>query len=160
MNKLYLKSATAIIKINIDESIIQDIVDSAFLYSYIPSIEVLEEINEEIVDANIYVEKGCENKIEIDLLEVCPQYTHKNKQRDIKYIGQALINFLIELAKEENKEEITVPTVYEDAIDFYERCGFSFIFTQEENAKLTSDKFDNALEQNRNNLNNNKKFFV
>ncbi len=101
-----------------------------------------------------------ENKIEIDLLEVCPQYTHKNKQRDIKYIGQALINFLIELAKEENKEEITVPTIYEDAIDFYEKCGFSFIFTQEENAKLTSDKFDDALEQNRNNLNNNKKFFV
>lgn len=109
-----------------------------------------------------FVNVDCENanKIEIDLLEVCPQYAHKNKQRDIKYIGQALINFLIELAKAEQKEEITVPTVYENAIDFYEKCGFSFIFTQEENGKLTSDKFDDAIKQNKNHLNNNKKSFV
>lgn len=66
MNKLYLKSATAIIKINTTESIIKNIIDSEFLYSYIPSVEILEDVEKETVDANIYVEESNENKIEID----------------------------------------------------------------------------------------------
>lgn len=96
MNKLYLKSATAIIKINIDESIIQDIIGSVFLYSYIPSVEVLEEVNEKIVDANIYVEKCNENKIEIDYPKVHMKCIEPNVYDII-----SLAEYVLERARQE-----------------------------------------------------------
>ena len=98
-----------------------------------------------------FVHIDCEDskKIEINLLEVCPKYANKNKQREAKYIGTALINFLINLAKGEKKEEITVPTVYPPSIDFYKKCGFANLLVPKEYAKLTSNKFDDALEQNK-----------
>lgn len=91
--------------------------------------------------------EDCYDTIEINLLEVCPKLSYKAKRRKTKYIGQGLINFLISLAKEQEKKRITVPIVRIGAEGFYEKCGFELVNNPMEDALLTSNNFDKVLEK-------------
>ena len=89
------------------------------------------------------------NKIEISLLETCPKYARKNAEREIKGIGQALINFLIALAKEKKINSINIPIVQTGAESFYEKCGFNTSIFPEDDVMLTAKEYDNALKKNK-----------
>jgi len=88
-----------------------------------------------------------EKSADIGLLETCPIHSFKNKERDIKYIGETLITFCTELAKRHNLGKICVPIMSSKAKMFYlDNCNF--VFSNEEGAILHSSKFDSIIEQN------------
>lgn len=85
-------------------------------------------------------------RMEISLLETCPKFAHQRGRREIKYIGQAIINFLINIAQERNIQKITVPISSNKSKKFYERCGFKTSnILKEDDATLLSKNYDKAL---------------
>ena len=97
-----------------------------------------------VIDIDIFNDE----RIDINWLETCPKYAHKNKLRGTKNIGRALINFVVNLAKENNIEKIAVPDTTKKSFDFYDKYGFYFSTCHGEDVMIMSEDFDYVLEKN------------
>lgn len=89
-----------------------------------------------------------ENCLGIDLIETCPKHTSKSKKREFKLIGTALINFLINIAKENNFKALTIPAVAKHSREFYKKYGFCMVYEDYIDAEITADNFDDVLKKN------------
>lgn len=67
-----------------------------------------------------------ENKIkEVLFLETCPHYASANPKRGLKYIGETLLSYVVDVADKNGFECVSVPIVSSKAEDFYtKKCGF------------------------------------
>lgn len=66
------------------------------------------------------------NKIkEVLFLETCPHYANANPKRGLKYIGETLLSYIVELADKNDVDCVSIPIVSRKAIPFYtDKCGF------------------------------------
>lgn len=95
MQEIYIKSATAVVKLIAKENIISAIINDSFFFSYIPSIEILNKTTKNI-DAVIKVEETTENILNIDY----PNIYYGYKKLNIKDIV-SLVEFIFERARQE-----------------------------------------------------------
>ena len=67
-----------------------------------------------------------ENKIkEIMFLETCPHYAQANPKRGLKYIGETLLAYAVELADRDGFNCVDIPKASTKATQFYtDKCGF------------------------------------
>ena len=68
MNSIYIKSFESIVRVISTNTIINEIINNEFLYSYIPSVEVLEESNN--YDAEIRINNSNNNNLILDYLYI------------------------------------------------------------------------------------------
>lgn len=93
MRKIYFKSSSSIIKLIINEEDYNLIISDEFLYSYIPSLDI---VDSNTFDASIKVEKGNTNNINFNYPEVIYQYEKFNPKDVI-----SLIEYVFERARQE-----------------------------------------------------------
>lgn len=94
MNEVYLKSASAIIKLNVDIDTFKQIIEDEFFNAYIPSVKVIDYC--EKYDAIIYVQNDNTNSIEVNYPNIYYRYTSLNTKDII-----TLIEFVFERARQE-----------------------------------------------------------
>lgn len=94
MNEVFLKSASAIIKLDIEADTFKKIIEDEFFYAYIPSVRVID--RQEKYDATIYVNKSMVNSIEVNYPNVYYNYDSLNFKDII-----TLIEFVFERARQE-----------------------------------------------------------
>lgn len=82
----------------------------------------------------------------LSYIETCPDCSSKNKERNVKYIGQTLISFLAKLIEDngENKT-IYVPYVVGHSRNFYDKCGFQAIKNSKIAEYLEPDKYKKLI---------------
>lgn len=95
MQEIYIKSSKAVVKVIAKETIISAIINDSFFYSYIPSVQVLNNVPKNI-DAVIKVEDTTENILNINYPDIYYGY----KKLNIKDII-SLIEFIFERARQE-----------------------------------------------------------
>lgn len=87
------------------------------------------------------------NKENIQYLEVCPSFAFANGERNLKYIGQSLVTFLIAQADKEGKSKVCVPVYATSAKDFYyKKCGFEYDDEREDGFAVERENFPNVLD--------------
>lgn len=97
MYEAYIKSATAILKIVIEENVFNMITNDDFFTSYIPSVNIINKENVvDSIDAIIKIEEGKKNKISIDYPYIYYEYVKLNIKDII-----SLIEFVLERARQE-----------------------------------------------------------
>ena len=113
-------------------------------------IYTIENIKEECL-GYLSIDVFDKHKLEVNLIETCPEYSIRNKKRGIQNIGKELMNFLVGMAKDRNVDAITVPIVADSAFPFYEKYGFKTFNHKEadDEARLDSADFDNVLAKNK-----------
>ena len=87
----------------------------------------------------------------INFLETAPQFAkYSHNDRTYKYAGETMLSCIAKLAKEKNKDAITLEyrDVKETRDFYFEQCGFEYEYPK--NAILPRDKFDELIEQNNN----------
>lgn len=94
MNEVFLKSASAIVKLNVDIEIFKQIMEDEFFYAYIPSVKVIDYY--EKYDATIYIQKNNVNSIEVNYPDTYYKYNSLNTKDII-----TLIEFIFERARQE-----------------------------------------------------------
>ena len=105
-----------------------------------------------------------ENKIKgIMFLETCPHYALSNPKRGLKYVGETLLSYAVEVADKQGFECVSVPIVSSKAEDFYtKKCGFEQDLEDASGeVSLPRKDYQNLLNQNQEHLNacEQKKFF-
>lgn len=91
------------------------------------------------------------NKENIQYLEVCPSFAFANGERNLKYIGQSLVTFLIAQAQKEGKSKVCVPIYSTSAKDFYyKKCGFEYDEERVDGFAIERKNFDKALDNLKN----------
>lgn len=96
--------------------------------------------------------EDCEKREQIDFLETCPTLSSNNKKRDVKYVGQSLIAFIVGLAKNENKQGVYVPVVAKNARKFYlKKCYFKNDTALKHGVVLDNSDYEKILKKHRNN---------
>lgn len=93
MRKIYFKSSSSIIKLIINEEDYNLIINDEFLYSYIPSLNI---VDSKTYDASIKIEKGNTNNINFNYPEIIYQYEKFNSKDAI-----SLIEYVFERARQE-----------------------------------------------------------
>lgn len=83
---------------------------------------------------------------ELEIIEVMPKAAHDNSSRNIKYIGETLMTFLVEKAKREGKKSFVIPVPIPDARDFYKNCGFAECGDRA--FLMKANNFDNLINKN------------
>ena len=102
----------------------------------------------EVLKKNFFFTKP-EKKLEICLLETCPDFSKNNKFRKTKYIGETLLSFIVKKAKENNISKICVPTFAERAYLFYTKnCNFEDMALSPDRLVLQKSNYDSLLQQN------------
>lgn len=97
MCEAYIKSATAILKIVMEEKVLSMITKDDFFTSYIPSVNIINKENiADSIDAIIKIEEGKQNKISIDYPHIYYEYEKLNIKDII-----SLIEFVLERARQE-----------------------------------------------------------
>ncbi len=87
---------------------------------------------------------------DVDYLETCPNFARRNVRRDLRYIGETLLAFVVELADENNFECVRIPNALKRATKFYtEKCGFEQDPKFETSKILLEKDYDKFLEQNK-----------
>ena len=84
-------------------------------------------------------------------IETCPKFSYdKEKNRNVKYIGESMLAFLAGIAQKRHNPFISVPAYRGDAIDFYtKKCGFvQADFDYDFCLVLTEDNYDKLIKQN------------
>ena len=94
MNSIYIKSFESIVRVISTNTIINEIINNEFLYSYIPSVEVLEESNN--YDAEIRINNSNNNNLILDY----PNIVYEFKTLNIKDLV-ALIEYVLERSRQE-----------------------------------------------------------
>lgn len=95
MQKVYIKSSAAVVKVVAKETIISAIINDSFFYSYIPSVEILNTTAENI-DATIKIDETTKNILDINY----PNIYYGYKKLNIKDII-SLVEFIFERARQE-----------------------------------------------------------
>lgn len=93
MRKIYFKSSSSIIKLIINEEDYNLIINDEFLYSYIPSLNI---VDSKTYDASIKIEKGNTNNINFNYPEIIYQYEKFNSKDAI-----SLIEYVFERTRQE-----------------------------------------------------------
>lgn len=91
----YIESASAIVKLKVDEKAFFEIIKDEFFVAYIPSVKVLDKKSKK-VDATIEIKQGKKNKIKIKYPYVIYEYVEKNIKDII-----SLIEFILERSRQE-----------------------------------------------------------
>ncbi len=88
----------------------------------------------------------CGDSYFLNLLETSPAHSSKSEKSELKYIGESFLSFLASLAKNNNKNNITLASI-DTALEFYTKCHFS---KQDEGKLLSIEKedFDKLIKQN------------
>lgn len=95
MNKdLFLKSSVAVVRIQCEEALIPLIINDTFLTAYIPSVEILYDIDS--FDANITIKKSHINNIQFQYPEIIFEYSEFNPKDII-----SLAEYILERARQE-----------------------------------------------------------
>lgn len=82
----------------------------------------------------------------IEIIESTP----KRKEYGLGYIGETLVGFVVQKAKEDNMQEIYASRVIDDAKSRYmDKWGFIKEYSQSNTLTLKGEDFDKFLEQNR-----------
>ena len=133
---------------NWKNTIFLDTIEKFFLNDYFTektyTIENKQEDCLGIIDVDVYKDE----RIDINWIETCPKLAHNNILRRTKYVGKALVNFIINTAKENNIKKVSVPEIAETSHKFYKKYGFSFITNEGEDAVITAENYDDVLEKN------------
>lgn len=91
------------------------------------------------------------NKENIQYLEVCPSFAFANSERNLKYIGQSLVTFLIAQAQKEGKSKVCVPVYSTSAKDFYyKKCGFEYDDERVDGFAVERENFSMVLDSLKN----------
>lgn len=94
----------------------------------------------------------CEKNEQIEFLETCPTLSSNNKKRQVKYVGQSLVAFVVGLAKRENKQSVYVPIVAQSARKFYQnKCYFKNDTLIRNGVVLENSNYDKLLKKHRKN---------
>ena len=93
MRELFIKSSKAVVKVISEEKIIKNIMEEEFLYTYIPSVEIVD--NSE-VDKIVVIKKYKDNKIKISYNTI----TYFSKDINIKDVI-AFIEYVLERIRQE-----------------------------------------------------------
>lgn len=96
MQEIYIKSATAILKLIAPENIISTIINDDFFYSYIPSVVIVHSTDIKTIDASITLEECESNILNINYPYVYYGYNTLNTKDII-----SLIEFILERARQE-----------------------------------------------------------
>lgn len=97
----------------------------------------------------------------ISHIETCPKHKTKNKDREIKYIGQTLIAFLVGRAKKENRKGIYIESYLDEAKKFYEeKCNFKPISSRAYELTLSNKDYDSFLEEYKQNTKCKIKYYI
>lgn len=94
MNSIYIKSSVSIVKVISKDSIINEIINNEFLYSYIPSVEVLNSSKK--YDAVININESNKNNLVLDY----PNIIYEYKKLNVKDLI-ALIEYILERSRQE-----------------------------------------------------------
>ena len=94
MYEAYLQSASAKIKLILEKSVFDSIVQDEFFYSYIPSVKIIDHC--ENFDATIFIENRLKNNIEINYPNITYQYNTLNTKDLI-----SLIEYVFERARQD-----------------------------------------------------------
>lgn len=105
-----------------------------------------------------------ENKIkEVLYLETCPRYASTNPKRGLKYIGETLLSYVVELADKNGFDCVSIPIISRKAEKFYiKKCGFKEEPDDASGVILYKKDYSQLIEQNKNHTEANgkqKKFF-
>lgn len=95
----------------------------------------------------------CEKNEQIEFLETCPTLSSNNKKRQVKYVGQSLVAFVVGMAKRENKQSVYVPIVAQSARKFYQKKCYFKNDTAFKNCGvvLENSNYDKLLKKHRKN---------
>lgn len=95
------------------------------------------------------------NKIkEIMFLETCPAYAKSNPKRGMKYIGETLLSYAVELADKEGFECVSIPIASTKATSFYvDKCGFKENENDPMEKTLSKKDFYKLIKQNQEHTN-------
>ncbi len=87
-------------------------------------------------------------KASIQYLETCPKHSSNNKERQIKYIGESLLAFVVSLAKNEDVARVCVPTYSSSAKPFYYwKCCFREDKDKKDGLVLDRRNYDKFLDR-------------
>ncbi len=101
------------------------------------------------------------NKTNVEFLETCPMYSSKNKEREIKYIGQTLMAFVVALAQKNKKDKVCVPTVAPKSKKFYGKaCGFRQDYKDNDGLILNKQSYEKFLKKHQTNTGKEIEFIV
>ncbi len=104
---------------------LDDIDDSIRIDGEYENNYVLESENGECLGFICTTDEPKFNAKEVDYLETCPYYAKQNPERDLKYIGETLLAFVVELAKKGDFNSVIIPFPAKRAVKFYmDKCGF------------------------------------
>ncbi len=95
-DNIFIKSATATVKIVAEANVIKEIVNSDFLYSYIPSIEIFKYQNYKGEDAIVFIKKAIKNEIDISYPKAYYTFNVLNVYDIISFI-----EYILERARQE-----------------------------------------------------------
>lgn len=100
-------------------------------------------------------------KKRITYLETCPQYSAENKKRELKYIGQSLMAFIVGLAKKEDKDRVCIPSVTKSATKFYEKkCCFKKDNVTIDGLILKNKNYDKFLKKHKRNTHTDITYYI
>lgn len=92
------------------------------------------------------------DKTYVEFLETCPQYTSENKRREIKYIGQTLLAFVVGLADKEDKTRVCISSTAPKSRKFYTKgCGFRQDYNGKDGLILNSQSYEKFLNRHKEN---------
>lgn len=101
-----------------------------------------------------------QNMEQILFLETCPQFASRNKNRDIKYVGQSLIAFIVGLAQKKNRNSVYVPFVEHSANKFYRKCEFRKNKEYNHGLVLQTNKFEKFINKYNKNVGNKITYYI
>lgn len=129
------------------------------------------DINDEALREDIFVledeENNClgfsefkkyKNKIWLIFMESRPQDAFSSCLRNIKYIGETMLAFVVSCAKKEGFDMVVVPMYTSDSKGFYEKCQFKIDSEKEEGLAIKKDSYDKLLSQNQVHINSKEGF--
>lgn len=90
------------------------------------------------------------NKTNIEFLETSPKYIAKNKKRELKYIGETLMAFVIGLAQKNEKDKVCVRTVAPKSRKFYGKaCSFREDYKGKDGLVLNKQSYNKFLDKHK-----------
>jgi hypothetical protein len=111
-------------------------------------VYVMENDKQECISA-CEVDDVFDEKDELVFIETAPLYNSMNPVRNLKYAGETMLNFLVQTAKKNKKEEFVVASPYAGAVKFYEKCGFKKNdFDENMSMKLDKKEYNSFVKRN------------
>ena len=123
------------------------LIDSDIRKNNVDKIYVIEDSKSDCLGF-MKVDTRFEDKSSLEFIEVKPEFKAKNTDRQLKYIGETMLNFLAQITQSSGKEFIIVPHPDSSAVGFYKKCHFTptgkkreVIMSQEDAEKLDKQNY-------------------